>query len=150
MIHFTPDPFLTIDEQLLPSQYRCPFLGYIPSKPDKLGIKFWLWVDNKSKYCYNQDVHLGSCKHSLRGKERVGEFVDKLSEPIIKKGYYITTDNYFTSLNLAKYLLQNNTTLVGTVQKSAKFLMNEYREKKNINESSFFQEKASGCLLVSY
>ena len=37
-----PDPFITADEQLIPWRGRCKFLQYLPSKPDKYGIKvFW-------------------------------------------------------------------------------------------------------------
>ncbi|GBM60336.1 hypothetical protein AVEN_108121-1 [Araneus ventricosus] len=46
---YKPRVNLTVDEQLLPSKARCPFSQYIPSKPDKFGIKFWLLVCVYSK-----------------------------------------------------------------------------------------------------
>ena len=42
---FVPGENLTIDEQLFPSKCRCPFTQYIASKPDKFGLKIFLFVD---------------------------------------------------------------------------------------------------------
>lgn len=96
-------------------------------------------VDNTSKYCYNQNIYLGSCEKSLRENLSIGEYVvKKLSESILRKGQNIKTDNFFTTLNLSKFLLKNNTTLVGTVKKNAKFLTAEHMEKKDLHESAFF------------
>jgi hypothetical protein len=37
-----PSKYLTIDEQLLLCKTRCSFIQYMPDKPDKFGLKFWL------------------------------------------------------------------------------------------------------------
>ena len=50
---YVPNCYLTIDEQLFPCKSHCSFMQYIASKPDKLGIKFWLLVDVKNKYFFN-------------------------------------------------------------------------------------------------
>ena len=39
---YQPYPFLTVDEQLLPSKNRCKFFQFMASKPDKNGIREWL------------------------------------------------------------------------------------------------------------
>ncbi|GFW22925.1 DDE_Tnp_1_7 domain-containing protein [Trichonephila clavipes] len=44
-----PGPYITIDDQLFPSEASCHFTQYMPSKPDKIGIKFWLAADVDSK-----------------------------------------------------------------------------------------------------
>ena len=50
--------------------------------------------------------------------ERVSDHVVmKLAEPYLKKGRNITTDNYFTSVKLAKLLKSKNTSLLGTLNK---------------------------------
>jgi len=48
-----------VDEQLLPTKTRCPFIQFMPNKPDKFGIKFWNLVDLKSKYLLNSYPYLG-------------------------------------------------------------------------------------------
>ena len=50
---------LTIDEQLFPTKARCPFMQFMPSKPDKFGIKFWVLAEVQSKYCLNMAPYLG-------------------------------------------------------------------------------------------
>ena len=37
---YTPTFSLTIDKQIMPIKNRCPFVVYMPNKPDKFGIKF--------------------------------------------------------------------------------------------------------------
>ncbi|GBN30593.1 hypothetical protein AVEN_95039-1 [Araneus ventricosus] len=56
---YKPGVNLTVHEQLLPSKPRCPFIQYIPSKPDKFGIKFWLLVCIDSKYVLNGFPYTG-------------------------------------------------------------------------------------------
>ncbi|CAF4119320.1 unnamed protein product [Rotaria sp. Silwood2] len=53
-------PFdLTIDEQLLGFRGKCPFRQFIPKKPDKYGLKFWLCVDAESYYVLNAFPYIG-------------------------------------------------------------------------------------------
>ena len=33
---------LTVDEQLMPLKSHCSFVTFMPSKPDKYGVKFWV------------------------------------------------------------------------------------------------------------
>ncbi|GFX42818.1 DDE_Tnp_1_7 domain-containing protein [Trichonephila clavipes] len=47
------EPYITTDEQLFPSIVKCRFSQYMPSKPDKFGIKFWFAADVDSKYMLN-------------------------------------------------------------------------------------------------
>ena len=56
---YVPEDSLTIDEQLFPTKSRCRFIQYMPNKPDKFGIKFWILAEVKSKYCLNIRPYLG-------------------------------------------------------------------------------------------
>lgn len=47
---FYPFADICVDEQLLALRNRCPFIQYIPSKPGKFGIKFWVAADCQSHY----------------------------------------------------------------------------------------------------
>ena len=53
---------LTVDEQLMPLKSRCSFVTFMPSKPDKYGVKFWVLADMETKYVSNIDVYLGAQK----------------------------------------------------------------------------------------
>lgn len=102
---YKPGLYITIDEQLFPTKARCRFTQYMPNKPDKFGIKFWLAFDVRSKYIINGFPYLGK-DESRESSVPLGEFVTmKLAEPYVGCGRNITTDNFFTSLPLATKLL---------------------------------------------
>lgn len=60
--NYKADMNVTIDEQLFPTKVRCKFTQYMPNKPDKFGIKFWLASDVNSKYIINGFPYLGNKK----------------------------------------------------------------------------------------
>ena len=143
---YVPNCNLTIDEQLFPCQARCPFLQYMVNKPDKFGIKFWLLTDAQSKYLCNGKPYLGKDPSDLPG-----DVCLTLLQPYYKKGYNVTTDNYFTSLKLAEELKQKKTTILGTIRKqrrevpSTELIMKD----KELYASEIFSSP-SGCSLTIY
>jgi len=48
--HYIQSENLTVDEQLMPCRDRCSVIQYMPSKPDKYGIKIWWLCDSKTSY----------------------------------------------------------------------------------------------------
>ncbi|KAJ8277134.1 hypothetical protein GJAV_G00071830 [Gymnothorax javanicus] len=114
--------FVTVDKQLFPSKTRCPFTQFMPNKPDKFGIKFWVAADVETKYMLNITPYLG--KEESRPRDvRLGEsVVMKLLEPMLGKGRNVTTDSYFTSLSLARRLLEKQTSIVGTMNRAKREL----------------------------
>jgi len=113
---YKPSEFVTVDEQLLPSKARCRFTQNIASKPDKFGIKFWICADVKSKYVLQGFPYLGKDETHPADMQLGEHVVLKLMEPFLDKGRNVTTDNFFTSLSLARRLLSRSTSLVGTVR----------------------------------
>ena len=100
---YTPTFSLTIDEQLMPMKNHCPFIVYMPNKPDKFGIKFWLLVEVESKYMVKLRPYLGvQEKESRQGVPLAQDVVLQLVSPVKSKGYNITTDNFLTSVALLK------------------------------------------------
>ena len=113
-------PFLTVDEQLLPTKVRCPFMQYMLNKPGKFGIKLWMLADAEKPYMMYIRPYLGKNFDDERGGVRLGEHILKLMEPFLDKGYNVTTDNFFTSLYLAKQLKGKKTMLVGIMRGNCK------------------------------
>ena len=111
---FIPNYSLTVDEQLFPSKARCPFTQYMPNKPDKFGIKFWVLVDCETKYCLNIKPYLSKDVNRVGSLET--HVVMTLAKPYFNKGYNITMDNFFTSLDLTKKVLAKKTSVVGTMR----------------------------------
>lgn len=63
---YRPSDQLTVDEQLFPYKGRCRFIQYMPSKPDKYGLKFFLLSDVANSYIYNLRMYTGKCYSTTR------------------------------------------------------------------------------------
>ena len=111
---FAPAESLTVDEQLFPTKSRCRFTQYMPNKPDKFGIKFWILADLETKYCLNIIPYLG--KDETRVDSLGTHVVMQLMEPYLGLGYNVTMDNFFTNRMLAEKLLEKRTSVVGTIR----------------------------------
>lgn len=119
---YHPSGFLTIDEQLLGTRGRCSFKQYIPSKPNKYGIKtFWI-CDSTNSYPLKGEIYLGCQPQTPLEESRLynqpSQLVKRLVDRWKQSGRNITCDNYFTSIPLAHDLLVLDTTLVGTLRKN--------------------------------
>ncbi|CAK9832670.1 PiggyBac transposable element-derived protein 4 [Anthophora retusa] len=147
---YKPGATITVDEQLFPTKTRCRFTQYMPNKPNKFGIKFWLASDVKSKYVVNAFPYLG--KDEMRLSVPLGEFVVlKLIDPYIGCGRTVTTDNFFTSLPLATKLITKRTSLVGTIRQNKRELPKLAKSKKdNMSRFSTVLYKTEKCTLTIY
>ena len=117
---YVPNLNLTIDEQLFPCKTRCPFIQYMANKPDKFGMKFWLLADSKSKYLCNGRPYLGKDPSRKKENDLSTDVCLSFLKPYFKKGYNVTTDNFFTKIKLVKTLKLKKTTIIGTARKQRK------------------------------
>ena len=62
---YKPGANITIDELLFPTKARCRFTQYLPNKPGKFGIRFWLASDIQIKYVVNGFPYLGKSEKDL-------------------------------------------------------------------------------------
>ena len=146
---YTPNQNLTVDEQLLPCKARCKFMQYIASKPDKFGLKFWLLVDAESKYVFNGFPYLGKRVESEDSSNTPTNVVLKLVSPLFNRGYNITSDNYFTSLELSQKLSAKKCSLVGTVRSNRREVPAAAKLKQNLHDTQVFSH-ATGASLTVY
>lgn len=153
--HYHPGQSITVDEQLVPFRGRCPFIQYIPSKPDKYGIKIFWVCDNETKYPLRGFAYLGREQTGPRpvteNNVAIGtNTVLKLTEDFTGSGRNVTCDNFFTNLDLAERLVKKNLTLVGTIRRNKPVLPETFQAKKNLplGESAFLFRKET--TLVSY
>ncbi|XP_031343697.1 piggyBac transposable element-derived protein 3-like [Photinus pyralis] len=146
--YYNSGSHLTVDEQLVPFRGRCPFRVYMKSKPAKYGIKVWVLADAETPYCKNLQIYLGkkgNVPERDQGKRVVLDLVSCLGS-----GYGITTDNFFTSLELAENLLDRNLTLCGTLRRTKTFLPTEFLpSRKQPVYSSIFAHQPE-VTMVSY
>lgn len=142
---------VTIDEKLEGFRGRCSFRQYIPSKPNKYGIKIFALCDAKMYYTANLEVYVGTQPEGpFQTNNSALSLVERLCQPIYGTGRNLTTDNWFTSFPLAELLLRHKLTTIGTIKRNKRELPQQFAEGKSrpIGSSMFgFKEN---CTLVSY
>lgn len=114
--HYKPSVNITVDEQLVPFSGRCPFRQYMQSKPAKYGIKIWWSCDAETSFPLCGQVYLGKEENAAREVNQGNRVVKDVVRQLYNTGRNVTTDNFFTSIPLAKELLQYNLTIVGTLR----------------------------------
>lgn len=129
--NYTPGTNVTIDEQLLAFRGRCKFRMYIPNKPAKYGIKIEMMCDSGTYYMIDAIPYLG--KGTDTGRLPLGEyFVKELTRTIHGTNRNVTTDNWFTSIPLAKSLQLEpyKLTLVGTLRANKREIPEELKNNR--------------------
>ncbi|CAF2332905.1 unnamed protein product [Rotaria sp. Silwood2] len=93
-------------------------------------------------YPLNGEVYLGRQPEksaATQATNRISNLVKRLVHPWINTGRTVTTDNYFTSVELAEDLLGMNTTLVGTMRRNKKGIPRELQpDRQRPEELSIF------------
>jgi hypothetical protein len=147
---YIPRETLTIDEQLLGYRGRIPGRTYMPSKPKKYGLKiFWL-CEAGTGFALNALIYTGRGLNEPRHTNLGKDVVMKLCIPYFNTNRDIITDNFFTSHALAKELLINGLTILGTLRKQRLEVPNVLLEKKEVLSSTFLYDHANKVTLVSY
>ena len=143
-------PNATIDEMLLKFRGRYSFRQYMPRKPGRYGIKFWILADGENHYCYNAFPYSG--KEGNEIETNLGATVVKrLVEPIYNTSRDITCDRYFTDVELFEHLLKVKLSSAGIVMPNCKHLPIALTAKGNreINSTLFaFKDSVTMCSWV--
>ena len=116
-------------------------------KPGRYGIKYWILADAESHYYFNAIPYLG--KDGNTPAVNLGwTVVTKLVGPIRNTHQNVTSDHFFTSIDLFEDLHKNNVTTVGTVKANrknlpVKFLPSQAKEP-TVGDSIFdFKENST-------
>ena len=111
---------MAIDEGMIGYKGRLSFKQYMPAKPTKYGIKLFAICDSVTGYCLKCHIYTGR-EDSLSSDEGFTfNIVNKLISPYILYNHILYTDNFYTSIKLAKCMRNQKTHLVGTVRKHSK------------------------------
>ncbi|CAF1384390.1 unnamed protein product [Adineta ricciae] len=138
--HFTPSENVTVDEQLVPFRGRCSFIQYMPKKPAKYGLKFWLLCDVNSRYVLALDLYTGK-EGNVAQKNLATNVVLRLVDQLpanIKQDRNVTYDRYFTSLDVSQALLERKMSSLGVVDRKRRFVPNELKLTRDDLYSSWF------------
>ncbi|CAH1986905.1 unnamed protein product [Acanthoscelides obtectus] len=94
---------VVIDETMIPFRGRLKFRQYNPSKSSKYGVKIYKLCTTKG-FTYSFSIYCGD-DPKIPELDKPGSVVVNLAEGLLNEGRLIITDNFYTSIPLAKYLL---------------------------------------------
>ena len=120
--NFVPFQNVVIDESLILFKGRLALKKYIPSKRHRFGIKLFVMCDCETGMILDLIVYTGTDidipandPHGVSGA-----VVKTVMQRLFGKGHVAYLDNWYSSPDLSKYLLQKDTGTVGIVKKSRK------------------------------
>ena len=135
----------------------CRFRQYVPQKPGRYGIKYWILADAERHYCFNATLYLGK-EGDTPAVSLGATVITKLVESIHKIHRNVTCDHFFTSVDLFKDLLKDNLS-TDTKNLPVKLLPSQAKErrvgdfifafKKNTTMISWFPTRVKVVLVLS-
>ncbi|KAL2731776.1 LOW QUALITY PROTEIN: piggyBac transposable element-derived protein 4-like [Vespula squamosa] len=116
--NYKPHMNLSVDEKLFPAKVNCKYMQYISSKSDVFGIAFLLTSDTNSKYIIKGLSYLGK-EETPPSSTPLGELLYSNWSNHLYDTRDITINISFVCASLATKLMEERTTLVGTVAQYA-------------------------------
>lgn len=114
-----PEENMCIDETMVPFRGKLKFRQYIKEKRHKFGIKLFK-LCLPGGYTFHSKIYCGADK--IDGMSVATKVVLELLGGSLDKGVTLYTDNWYTSIELAKKLKNRRTHLVGTLRRNRKGL----------------------------
>jgi hypothetical protein len=136
-------------EQLVVFRGKCPFRMFIKSKPGQYGIKLWVADDANTFYACNMKVYTGK-NNGVREKEQGFRVVRDMVCHQYGSGRGVITDNFFTSYELANFLLTKTMTLIGKLRKNKPEIPALFLNGKPRHVHSFLFAFTNDLTLVPY
>ena len=153
----TPPELLAIDETLYPTRGQISIKQYNPKKPAKYGILFKSLCSVKVPYAHSIIVAAGKPKNGAgphytpKVVLTVQRIITKLeSEGITLAGRNISTDRYYTSIPLLKWLLARDITTVGTLMSNRQGIPKDVKKVEGREEFSYevYWDKQTGIMTL--
>ena len=94
-----PKKELSVDEQMIATKARVPFIQYMPKKPKTFGVKLWAICETSSGYCLKFQIYKGKEKDTVE-KGLGKRVVLDLMQGYFQKQHHLYVDNFYTSPQL--------------------------------------------------
>ena len=136
---YKPNREVSVDEQMIGTKCRIGFRQYMPLKPThKWGIKVWVMADSVTGYCCNLQIYTGKEGGNVE-QGLASRVVKDLMDDYQQLGHHLYVDNFYTSPQLFKDLLEAGTLACGTVRNNRKGFPVALRQNLGRNESAFLK-----------
>ncbi|XP_022837201.1 piggyBac transposable element-derived protein 4-like [Spodoptera litura] len=144
---YTPGEDLCIDESMIPFRGRIIFRQYNKQKRHKYGIKLFK-LCTLPGYTYKLSIYAGKQNDEVNTTPM--KVVMALCDDLLNKGHTLYTDNWYTSVGLARELLKNETHLVGTLRKNRKHFPKEIVSTKLKRGQYIAKESNDGITVLRW
>ncbi|XP_045467968.1 piggyBac transposable element-derived protein 4-like [Harmonia axyridis] len=119
----TPNEEVVIDESMVPWRGRLVFRQYLPAKSHKYGVKIYK-VCTTEGYTYDLRIYAGknisTGVTAQNGKGHTYNICMDLLKDLKHEGRILYIDNFYTSVQLCRDLLQSHTYVCGTLRSNRK------------------------------
>jgi hypothetical protein len=149
----TPGKHICVDESLVLYKGRLAFKQYIRTKRARFGIKFYSCCTSDGVTLDYMIYHGGLNAHlgDFAGFGTTEKIALTLVADYMQQGRCLYLDNFYTTPKLAAYLLDHNTTMVGTVRNNRRNFPRELaRQNIQRGESIFYKCDEKKVLAVKY
>lgn len=105
----------------------------MPLKITRFGIKYYQLCESRTGYIWNFLVYVGKdtkFDDDLVDMPFSSKVVIQLSKELLGKGYFITMDNFFTSISLFQFLTHKMIDCLGTTRLNIKGIPNMIKSAK--------------------
>jgi hypothetical protein len=143
----TSGEVIAVDESMILFRGRLHFRQYIPSKRHRYGVKLFK-VCGVNGFTYKIIIYEGN--QSIAGQALGETIVLSLCEKYLDNARTIVTDNFYTSVPLAKKLLSKKTHLVGTLRKNRRYLQKKVTTQKLKKGEIIGQENKDGVVVLKF
>lgn len=156
MSNYSIGAFACVDETLVPFRGRCRFKMFMPKKPAKYGLKCVCITDSKNSYLWNSYMYTGKGSDGQTLNETEKKFqkptqaLIRLTRNLKDTHRNITCDNWFTSIEAAKWLWENGLTIVGTLRGNKPQIPPEFLPQKDRPVNSSLYGFTKELTLVSF
>lgn len=145
--YYTPAEEICIDESVVPFRGRIIFRQYNKQKRHKYGIKEFK-LCTLPGYTYKINVYAGKNNDEINNTPL--NVVMSLCSDLLYKGHTLVTDNWYTSVDLAKKLLDAETHLIGTIRKNRKHLPKDVVNAKLKRGQFVAKENSEGITVMKW
>ncbi|XP_017796976.1 PREDICTED: piggyBac transposable element-derived protein 4-like [Habropoda laboriosa] len=145
--YYNPGELVCVDESFIPFRGRIVFKQYIKQKRHKHGIKI-LKLCSAPGYTVNFQIYCG--KKSDTEKTTPTNVVLSLCKNIFGKGHTLCTDNWYTSIDLARQLIARDTHLIGTMRSNRRGIPKDLVAKKLMRNEYIAKESLDGLTVLKW
>ena len=116
--NYTPTQFLSVDESMISFKGRLSFIQYLPKKPHKWGMKAWVLADAENGYTWGWKLYTGKEEGQVASGLAHRVVMELVSDDRLEnKGYVVVTDNFYSSPELFRALMDKGFGALGTARK---------------------------------